>query len=108
MFSGIKEDLLRNNKLLNKIILKVLKEQKFGTLKSINHPFSPQGYTSLILLSESHLAIHTYPEHNSLYFSIYSCRGPKDAEPVFIKVKKEIGASKLLFLKKNKVRIKKK
>ena len=34
----------------------------------------PGGVTGLTLLSESHLAIHTFPEHRYAALSIYSCR----------------------------------
>jgi S-adenosylmethionine decarboxylase len=33
----------------------------------------PGGITGLALLSESHLAIHTFPEHGYAALSIYSC-----------------------------------
>jgi S-adenosylmethionine decarboxylase len=32
------------------------------------------GVTGLLLLSESHLAIHTFPEHGFAALSVYSCR----------------------------------
>ncbi len=35
---------------------------------------APGGITGLALLSESHLAIHTFPEHGYAALSIYSCR----------------------------------
>lgn len=35
--------------------------------------FSPQGYTALWLLSESHFAIHTFPEENKTYIELSSC-----------------------------------
>lgn len=40
----------------------------------------PGGITGLALLSESHLAIHTFPEHAYAALSIYSCstRAPLD------------------------------
>ena len=40
----------------------------------------PGGVTGLALLSESHLAIHTFPEHGYAALSIYSCssRAPLD------------------------------
>jgi S-adenosylmethionine decarboxylase len=34
----------------------------------------PGGVTGLALLSESHLAIHTFPEHRYAALSVYSCR----------------------------------
>ncbi len=35
--------------------------------------FTPQGITILILLAESHLSVHTYPENNSLFLDIFTC-----------------------------------
>ena len=35
--------------------------------------FEPIGYTALFLLSESHFAIHTFPEHNQTYIELTSC-----------------------------------
>jgi S-adenosylmethionine decarboxylase len=34
----------------------------------------PGGITGLALLSESHLACHTYPEHGIATFNLYCCR----------------------------------
>jgi S-adenosylmethionine decarboxylase len=34
----------------------------------------PGGVTGLYLLSESHLACHTYPEHVAATFNLYCCR----------------------------------
>ena len=39
------------------------------------HTFPGEGgVTGLLLLSESHLAIHTFPEHGFAALSVYSCR----------------------------------
>ena len=37
------------------------------------HTFSNGGYTSLTLLAESHIAIHTYPECNGVFLDIFTC-----------------------------------
>lgn len=37
------------------------------------HYFEPQGETILYTLSESHLAIHTYPEHKFMSIDVYTC-----------------------------------
>jgi len=35
--------------------------------------FEPQGLTIVLLLEESHLSIHTYPEHGFVAFDCYTC-----------------------------------
>lgn len=45
----------------------------FNVLKKCEHYFQPQGYTGLWLLSESHFAIHSFPEENKIYMEMTSC-----------------------------------
>jgi S-adenosylmethionine decarboxylase len=42
-------------------------------LSVINKKFDPSGCTILILLSESHLSIHTYPEKEFAAIDCYTC-----------------------------------
>jgi S-adenosylmethionine decarboxylase len=35
--------------------------------------FDPAGLTAVYLLAESHVSIHTYPEHGSLFFDAFTC-----------------------------------
>jgi S-adenosylmethionine decarboxylase len=42
--------------------------QKLG---EVYHDFSTGGYTVVICLSESHISIHTWPEHNLVNLDIY-------------------------------------
>ena len=37
------------------------------------HQFSPVGATGLVLLAESHLAVHTWPEFSSVAIDLYVC-----------------------------------
>ena len=37
------------------------------------HQFEPQGVTGTVLLAESHLAIHTWPEFGFASIDIYTC-----------------------------------
>jgi S-adenosylmethionine/arginine decarboxylase-like enzyme len=51
----------------------MLLSSNFKVLKRVSHNFSPYGFTALFLLSESHLAIHTFPEENKTYIELSSC-----------------------------------
>lgn len=52
---------------------KILTDSNFGIISFVEYSFSPYGYTALWLLSESHFAIHTFPEHNKTYIELSSC-----------------------------------
>lgn len=51
------------------------------------HQFDPQGVTGAVILAESHLAIHTWPEIGSVTVDVYVCNYTTDnsakAEAVF-------------------------
>ncbi len=51
----------------------LLLDSGFGILNFMEHHFEPQGYTAIWLLSESHLAIHTFPEESKSYVELSSC-----------------------------------
>jgi S-adenosylmethionine decarboxylase len=42
-------------------------------LKSSEWIFPPNGLTMVILLSESHASIHTYPEHGACFVDLFTC-----------------------------------
>ena len=43
------------------------------------HQFEPQGVTGTVLLAESHLAVHTWPEHGFVTIDVYVCNAGGDA-----------------------------
>ena len=95
-----KNTLLLNSEILKKLINDILLKERFDILDSISHDFDPHGFTVLFLLAESHLSVHTYPEYNSLYFNLYSCRGSSDAEPTFNSLLEVVKPEKIIFIKK--------
>ena len=44
------------------------------------YPFSPVGVTGMAIISESHLAIHTWPEHGYAAVDIFTCGAPRDPQ----------------------------
>ena len=42
------------------------------------HQFNPQGVTGMVLLAESHLAIHTWPESGFVSVDVYVCNFTAD------------------------------
>jgi S-adenosylmethionine decarboxylase len=44
------------------------------------HKFSPAGITATLILSESHISIHTYPEQGDVFLDIFTCGEHTDPE----------------------------
>lgn len=63
--------------------------------KSNWHQFpTTGGITGVTLLSESHLACHTFPEYGSLCLNLFCCR-PRPATDFEALLKKEFGAARV-------------
>ncbi|MEN3335081.1 MAG: S-adenosylmethionine decarboxylase [Blastocatellia bacterium] len=60
------------------------------------HQFpAPGGVTGLYLLSESHLACHTYPELGVATFNLYCCR-PRPRWPWEARLQEMLGATRVI------------
>lgn len=66
--------------------------QEFSLCKlgEVYHNFSPQGFTAVLCLSESHISIHTWPEHNlvnlDIYLSNHERTNDQTVEQIFNKI----------------------
>ncbi len=40
---------------------------------SVRHRFEPQGVSVVLLLAESHISIHTFPEQRAVFVDIFTC-----------------------------------
>jgi len=58
---------------IEKSLIKACKAANCTVLNILSHQFFPQGVTSVLLLEESHISIHTYPEHKSAFVDIFTC-----------------------------------
>jgi S-adenosylmethionine decarboxylase len=71
---GIEPSLLKDGGLLADCLQEAAKRcglHPIGAPKM--HAFPGGGVTGVLLLSESHIALHTYPEHGYLALDIFSC-----------------------------------
>jgi S-adenosylmethionine decarboxylase proenzyme len=50
-------------------------------LSHMEHQFDPMGVTVVLMLSESHASVHTYPEHRACFLDIFTCGETIVVEP---------------------------
>lgn len=67
---------LRDLEKMRGVFERVIEELGLKTVGTQNwHKFEGEGgVTGLVMLTESHLACHTYPEHGIATFNLYCCR----------------------------------
>ncbi len=65
--------IIEDEKKLKKLLLEAVKESNNTALKIILHKFNPHGITGVVLLAESHIAFHAWPEFNYLAIDVFTC-----------------------------------
>ena len=47
-------------------------------VKTVFHKFAPQGVSGVVVIQESHFAIHTWPEHDYAAIDMFTCTDKMD------------------------------
>lgn len=82
---------IEDPKKLEKILIEAGKKANNTPLKVTIHKFSPHGITGVLLLAESHIALHSWPEINYCAIDIFTCgkkTSPQKALAYFKKILK--------------------
>jgi S-adenosylmethionine decarboxylase len=87
---------LRSSVILVRLFARVVEEMDLHpTNDAVWHVFpGPGGITGVLLLSESHLTCHTFPERGFAAFNLYSCR-PAQEWPWADRLKEALGATRV-------------
>ena len=72
-------DRISNIEELKKAFLAAVNASGATVLDTADYVFAPDGLTMVVLLSESHASIHTYPEHNACFIDLFTCGSSCDA-----------------------------
>ncbi|HHG73499.1 adenosylmethionine decarboxylase [Persephonella sp.] len=72
---GVDFDKLDHVEDVRELLEGAVKYAGLSKLSSHFHQFYPHGATGVILLEESHISIHTWPEHGYAAIDVYTCGG---------------------------------
>ncbi|WP_296864420.1 adenosylmethionine decarboxylase [Thermosyntropha sp.] len=70
---GCKFEVLNDLKKIEDIMLNAALEAGAEVREFVFHKFSPQGVSGVVVISESHLAIHTWPELGYAAVDVFTC-----------------------------------
>jgi S-adenosylmethionine decarboxylase len=67
--------LLNDHVRIERLMTRAARLAKATVVKSVFHKFNPYGVSGVVVISESHLAIHTWPEYGFASIDVFTC-GP--------------------------------
>jgi len=71
--SGCSAEILNDLVKIKEIMTNAALEAGAEILEVAFHQFSPQGVSGIVVISESHLAIHTWPEYGYAAVDVFTC-----------------------------------
>ncbi|OGO04944.1 MAG: S-adenosylmethionine decarboxylase proenzyme [Chloroflexi bacterium RBG_13_54_8] len=73
-------EVLNDLSFLQNALVSAAEEAGATVLAKYFHQFSPQGVSGAIIIAESHLSLHTWPEHGYAAVDIFTCGNTVNAE----------------------------
>ncbi|MDN5278291.1 MAG: S-adenosylmethionine decarboxylase [Clostridiales bacterium] len=82
-FSVCPVELLKSGEKGGQILEQTVQESGLNCILVRYHQFSPDGYTAAALLTESHITLHSWPEHCSVQIDIFTCGNHEKARKAY-------------------------
>ena len=79
---GCNSEILNTTSTLKELLLEAVRRGGGTIVTDVFHSFSPHGVSGVVVIAESHLAIHTWPEHGYAAVDIFSCGTTLDHDAI--------------------------
>jgi len=91
--SDCDSEILKDVNALKKILLEAARVGKMDVRSTYFYKFSPQGISGIVVVSGSHISIHTWPEHGYAAIDVYICGTESEPEKTIEYILEQIKAS---------------
>ena len=95
-FYGCDPASLKHSRTLKKLLCGSVLKGGGTIVKAWFHNFSPYGVSGVVVITESHVTIHTWPEHGYAAVDIFSCGKRLDHRAIRIHLKRALVARRVL------------
>ena len=72
-FAGCRQGILNSEEEIANILRKAAEHSNTTILNLYTHKFSPQGVSGAVVIAESHISIHTWPDKDYVALDIFTC-----------------------------------
>ena len=72
-FYNCDREILDDEKAITKLFVEAARKAKATVVEQVFHSFNPHGVSGVVVISESHLAVHTWPEYGYAAVDVFTC-----------------------------------
>ncbi len=94
-FYGCCVDTLNDKDRIREAMIQAAKIAKATIVADVFHEFSPHGISGVVVIAESHIAIHSWPEHRCASVDIFTCSDNMDPQAAVDYLKMAFKAQKI-------------
>jgi S-adenosylmethionine decarboxylase len=91
-FYNCDNEILNDTKKIEKIMNEATDKSGATIVKSVFHSFNPWGVSGVVVIAESHLTIHTWPEYGYAAVDVFTCGDSVNPWKGFEHLQKELRA----------------
>jgi S-adenosylmethionine decarboxylase proenzyme len=91
---GCNSTLLNDPPALKALLLEAVRRGHGTIVTDVFHTFSPHGVSGVVVIAESHVAIHTWPEHGFAAVDIFSCSASLDHTAIRTHLREGLAATR--------------
>lgn len=84
------ENILNNTQLIREYMLEAAEKSNATIVNEVFHTFNPHGVSGVVVIAESHLAIHTWPEYKFAAVDLFTCGEDVDPWKAFMFLKEKL------------------
>lgn len=92
-YSGCERSKLDNIELIEEYLKEAVRKSGATIVRSVFHRYNPQGISGVVVIAESHLSIHTWPEYGYAAVDFFTCGNSVDPYKAHEHMKKMLGAA---------------
>jgi S-adenosylmethionine decarboxylase len=72
-YTGCDQGLLNDQKAIEAILMEAARRSGATIVNSVFHRYNPHGLSGIIVIAESHISIHTWPEYGYAAVDFFTC-----------------------------------
>ncbi len=91
-FYGCDPEVLNDKAKIEEIMTRAAEESGATIVQKVFHMFNPHGVSGVVVIAESHLAIHTWPEYGYAAVDVFTCGSKVDPWKAYECIKRELKA----------------